>query len=273
MELHQDSSVRSKRLPSAYWVGQFQCTVEEWFAKSGRDFPWRQSSNSFHVLVAEVLLRRTQANRIVRPYLELIERYPDTWDMAEANVDWLREWFRPLGLVNRANLLVHAAKTIVEKHGGEVPRELSQIENLPGLGLYSARAILCLAHGGAVPMIDESSGRLLRRLLGLASTRPAYSDRRLLRHAEALIPHGACRPFNLGLLDIAAAYCHVNSPDCVHCPLSSLCSQGRQVNKITLEARAPAGGEISNSDVRPMPTLERLEKESKEASVGRRGEE
>ena len=118
------------------------------------------------MLVAEVLLRRTQAERVAGPYLDLVARYPYARDMADADVAWLREWFRPLGLVSRADLLIDAAKAILEKHGGEVPRELAEIESLPGLGRYSARAVLCLAHGGAVPMIDESSGRLLRRLLG-----------------------------------------------------------------------------------------------------------
>ncbi len=241
IEAHQAKPVQAAesnhRLPSAEWVSTLQCTIEEWFSKSGRDFPWRHSSNPFHVLVAEVLLRRTQAERVAGPYVDLIERYPDTRDMAVANVAWLREWFRPLGLVSRANLLIDAAKAFVERHEGEVPSDLSEIESLPGLGRYSARAILCMALGGAVPMIDESSGRLLRRLLGLSSIGPAYSDRRLLELTQALVPHETSRAFNLGLLDIAAAYCHVGSPDCVQCPLRNLCSRGRQVTA-GLEARS-----------------------------------
>ena len=233
IEMHQANSAQvagsDRQVPGAKWVGLLQCKVEEWFSESGRDFPWRQPSSSFHVMVAEVLLRRTQAERVAGPYLELIERYPDTRDMAGADVGWLREWFRPLGLVGRADLLIDAAKAIVEKHGGEVPRDLSQVESLPGLGKYSARAVHCLAHGGAVPMIDESSGRLLRRLLGLSSTGPAYSDRKLLERTEELVPAETSKAFNLGLLDIAAAYCHVGSPDCVQCPLRDLCYRGRQV--------------------------------------------
>ena len=218
----------NERLSSSEWVRLLHCTVVGWFVKNGRDFPWRQSSNSYHILVAEVLLRRTQAHRVVEPYLELIGRYPAIRDMAEADVTWLSEWFRPLGLVNRALGLVEAANTILEKHGGEVPKELGQIESLPGLGRYSACAVLCLAHAGAAPMIDESSGRLLRRLLGLSSTGPAYSDKDLFERARRLIPSDSSRRFNLGLLDIAAAYCHVGSPHCVQCPLRSLCVHGRR---------------------------------------------
>ena len=220
---------QNRRPRDVEWVSLLQCTVEVWFSNCGRDFPWRHSSVPFHVLVAEMLLRRTQAERVVGPYLELIDRYPHAQLMAKADVVWLREWFRPLGLVSRADLLVDAAKTIVEKHGGEVPRDLSELEGLSGLGMYSARAVLCMAHGRSVPMIDESSGRLLRRLVGLCSTGPAYSDRKLLERAEALIPPGTSKAFNLGLLDIANAYCHVKSPGCVQCPLRSLCSQGRHV--------------------------------------------
>ena len=219
----------SERLPGADWIESLHCIVEDWFAQNERDFPWRQTSNSFHILIAEVLLRRTQAQRVVEPYLHLVERYPDVQDMAAADVTWLREWFRPLGLVNRALRLVKAANIILEHHGGEVPDDLSEIESLPGLGRYSACAVLCLVHGGALPMIDESSGRLLRRLMGINSAGPAYSDKDLFDRAQRLIPNDGSRNFNLGLLDIAAVYCHVSSPECEECPLGSLCVRGRQV--------------------------------------------
>ena len=217
-------------MPCTEWVNLLQATTLNWYSRTGRDFPWRHSSNSFHLLVAEVLLRRTQAERVVSPYLELIELFPNPQALAGADIAWLREWFRPLGLVNRANALVETAKTILKQHGGKVPQDLTTLESLPGLGKYSARAILCLAHGWAVPMIDESSGRLVRRLLGFSETRPAYSDRKLLKHTEALIPEEESRAFNLGLLDIAAAYCHVNSPNCAHCPLLTLCTFGQFAN-------------------------------------------
>ena len=221
------SRERYQSLPDADWVTDLRRTVERWYSTKGRDFPWRRSSDSYRILVAEVLLRRTQAERVAGPYLEFIVRFPNTRDLAAADVDWLREWFRPLGLVKRAELLVSAAKAMLAWHGGEVPRDLSEIESLPGLGRYSARAVYCLAYGEPVPMIDESSGRLLRRLIGLSCEGPAYSDRTLYRYAEALVPRETSKAFNLGLLDVAAAFCHVKSPECVQCPLRNLCTQGQ----------------------------------------------
>ena len=230
MEMTQVNSAKARatspRTSDSEWIRTLQRTVDKWFSGSGRDFPWRRPTDSFHVLVAEVLLRRTQAERVTGPYLELIERFPESSDMAEADVSSLREWFRPLGLVGRADLLVDAAKALTDLHGGEVPNSLGEVEELPGIGRYSARALLCMVHGWSVPMVDESSGRLLRRLLGLSNTGPAYADRKLLDRAEALVPQGNSRAFNLGLLDIAAAYCFVRSPDCVNCPLLSLCPWG-----------------------------------------------
>ena len=231
-----EGSPQTQAVTCAKWVSLLQCAVQGWYSSSGRRFPWRNSSNPFHILVAEVLLRRTQAKRVAGPYQVLVERYPRAQDMAAADVARLRAWFRPLGLVRRADLLVEAAKSILTRHGGMVPRELSEIEELPGLGRYTARAVLCLAYGESVPMIDESSGRLLRRLLGLARNGPAYSDRSLYRHAEKLVPKRECRAFNLGLLDVAAAFCHVNSPDCLQCPLRDLCCQGRQNMAILKES-------------------------------------
>lgn len=208
------------------WVAALQDTIGEWFAQNGRDFPWRNTADTYHVLIAEVLLRRTQAERVVGPYLELIARYPTVRYMADADISHLREWFRPLGLVSRANQLVGSACAILGQYGGTMPRELSQLMRLPGLGRYSARAIACLGFGDAVPMIDESSGRLLRRLLGLRSRRPAFSDRGLLLEVARLVPRCNSAAFNLGVLDIAALYCRPDTPECARCPLLRLCAYG-----------------------------------------------
>ena len=208
---------------------EFHKTVLNWFEGNARDFPWRGTSNPFHVLIAEVLLRQTQADRVVEPYFVLIERYPTPEALAQANPRALTEWFRPLGLYRRANSLIEASKVIADQHNGCVPNDLDALLELPGIGVYSARAILCMAFKVPVPMVDESSGRLFRRVWGLPEKGPAYNDRTLLEMAERLIPGEQSREFNLGILDIAAAYCHVRRPICVACPLACGCSFGLSV--------------------------------------------
>lgn len=213
--------------PSTEWTKRFQRAVLTWFARQGRDFPWRHTSNPFHILIAEVLLRQTQAGRVARPYLELVRWYPNAYAMAQADVDGLREWFKPLGLVKRGDRLVRAAQILVNDHGGQVPDDLQALMALPGLGAYSARAILCLAFDEPFPMVDEASGRVLRRVLGRESNAPAYSDRGLLAYAQALLPRYRAKDLNLGLIDIAAAYCHPRNPDCGRCPLARVCSSAQ----------------------------------------------
>lgn len=199
-------------------------SVVTWFRSYGRTFPWRNTSNSFHILIADVLLRQTQAWRVVGPYLELIERYPNPQTLAEADTIELRKWFRPLGLVKRADHLVHCAQILISAYAGKVPGDLKALESLPGLGRYSARAILCLGFNQPVPMIDEGSGRVLRRVLGYKPKGPAFSDPALMDAAIRILPNESPRDFNLGLIDIANAHCHPNKPDCLKCPLLKDCA-------------------------------------------------
>ena len=205
-------------------VGKLRSAVLSWFAAKGRDFPWRQTSDAFHVLLAEYLLRQTQATRLVKPYLELMSKYPDADALARADVGELRAWFKPLGLVRRADRLVQTARILVNRYKGRVPKDLTALTSMPGMGIYSSRAVLCLAFGEPYPMIDEGSGRVLRRVLGIDRKGPAYCDSNLLKIAERFIPQASCREFNLGLIDIAATYCKVITPKCTECPLYLICS-------------------------------------------------
>ena len=187
--------------------------------------------------MAEVLLRQTQAARVVGPYTHLVTTFPDPASLAEADVEILRQWFRPLGLVRRADRLVECARHLVRDYGGQVPQDLHYLQSLPGIGRYSARAILCMAFNHPLPMIDEASGRVLRRVLGLSDAGPAYSDIRLAEVAERVLPDSHAREFNLGLIDIGAAYCHPRTPDCRGCPILSHCTFGIDLIAVATDNR------------------------------------
>ena len=195
-----------------------------WFAKNKRDFPWLETQNPYYIFLAEVLLRRTQASRVVGTYEQLVRKYPTPEMLSQANIQELRRMFEFLGLTKRADFLVESAKIILKDYGGQVPRTVSEIATLPGMGIYSSIAVACLAFNEPVPMIDESVGRLLRRALNIGGREPAYSDKSLLKEVERIMPLKRAREFNLGLLDIAAAYCHHKNPDSVNCPLHEICS-------------------------------------------------
>ncbi len=206
--------------------------VLNWFVVNCRVFPWRQATDPYHIFIAEILLRQTQATRVTKPYLELVARYPNVQSLSKANTAELRSWFKPLGLITRANYLVQAAQILVEQYGGKIPNDLKTLSILPGIGIYGARAILCLGFGESCPMVDEGSGRVLRRVLDMASKGPAYSDSRLLKIAESIVPKQSPKEFNLGLIDIAAACCHPREPSCVKCPLVDVCSHRQYEGEI-----------------------------------------
>ncbi len=121
-----------------------------------------------------------------------------------------------------------------------MPQGLRELEALPGLGRYSARAVLCLAYGQAVPMIDEGSGRVLRRVLGQDISGPSYASRTLMQSAEELLPEGSAKEFNLGLIDIAARFCHPRTAHCSECPLVSDCEYGK-ASTMAVGCAAPSG--------------------------------
>jgi len=202
----------------------FHFYVINWFNRNGRMFPWRSTKNPYHVFVAEILLRRTKAETVVAPYMDLINLYPTPFYLSDADVSSLRNFFLSLGLFSRANQLISSAKIIVKNYGGEMPRKLDELAKLPGVGYYSSRAINCLAFDDLVTMIDESSGRLIRRLLKLPQKGPAYTDKKLIEITESLLPSKNIREFNLGLLDIAYYYCKHAETRCYECPLVKICS-------------------------------------------------
>ena len=209
------------------WLAGVRTSVLSWSEANGRDFPWRRTRDPYKILIAEILLRQTQARRVIGPYRKLVKKFPNPASLAKADPADVRRTFRPLGLVRRAGQLLHAARILVDEHGGRVPRNLAELLRLPGLGTYSARAVMCLAFEEPLPMVDESSGRLLRRLVGLPDDGPAYSSKKLLDLAGLLVPARFARGFNLGLLDVAAAYCHVQGPHCSPCPLKRYCTYAR----------------------------------------------
>ena len=205
--------------------------VISWYRHNGRYFPWRTTKDPYKVLIAEVLLRRTQADRVIKPYQGLIEQYPTPESLSKADIKEILKWFKPLGLFNRADSLIEACKQIEHNYGGNIPNELDKLLDLPCIGTYGASAILSMVFNEPVPMIDGSSGRLLRRVIGLENRGPAYSDKTLMKIAHELVPTQDPHSFNLGLLDIAYHYCKVSTPLCEKCPLNQICYYSRKLNK------------------------------------------
>jgi A/G-specific adenine glycosylase len=206
-------------------VQAFQARLLRWFRRNGRDLPWRRTRDPYRILVSEVMLQQTQVERVREYYTRFLREYPTVRDLAAARPGWVRESWDGLGYYARARNLHAAARTIVREHGGRFPRQVEELQALPGVGRYTAGAVASFAFGEPAPALDTNVRRVLGRIfVRRRPSAPAATERRLWALAEAVIPEGEAWTMNQALMDFGATVCTARSPKCPSCPLRSLCT-------------------------------------------------
>ena len=194
--------------------------ILDWAKSELRHFPWRNQVPPKHILIAEILLQKTPADRVSQRFHEVIDIYD--CDPLSINEEGLIERFKSFGLTKRFIWIKRSLMQIKQRHGGVVPCTYQDLLKLQGVGEYTANAILCLAFGKAVPMIDTNALRVLSRFF-FAEERQGKTIKPELYHlAKTLVPIDNSRTYNLGLLDFGAKVCK-NTPLCEECPLSNQC--------------------------------------------------
>jgi len=196
----------------------FQKAVLDWSSSAGgwRDLPWRQSRDPWAVLVSEVMLQQTQVSRVVPRWHAFLARFPDPAACAAAPVaDVIGLWVG-LGYNRRAVQLHGAASAVVACHGGRLPETLAELQALPGVGPYTARAILAFAFEFPAGVVDTNVARILAR--AVAGRRLSLAEAQAA--ADALVPAGGSWRWNQALLDIGARHCTSGRPMCDQCPLA-----------------------------------------------------
>ena len=202
-----------------------------WHKDNRREFPWRTQRDPYLSLVAEILLQRTPANRVSTFFPHFIRKFPDPQSIMSTSINDLEKFLKPMGLKKRAEWLAKLVKEICEKHRCRVPDREDALVKLPGVGLYTARAVLCFGFGKDVPIVDVNVARVLSRVFGLSETRKRPSeDEALWLFAAKLVPKGLGPQYNETLLDHAALICKKN-PQCGDCLISALCSYYQRYQK------------------------------------------
>ena len=192
--------------------------VLAWGAPRLRDLPWRRVRDPWSILVAEVMLQQTQAPRVIQKWFEFRAAYPTPAACVAVPLgDVLRRW-QGLGYPRRARNLHEAAAAMVERHGGEVPDELGALLALPGVGPYTARAVLAFAFERDVAVVDTNIARVLARVTGARLT-----PRRVQSVADDLVPAGEGWAWNQVLMDLGATVCRP-APRCGDCPVAADCA-------------------------------------------------
>lgn len=205
-------------------LNTFQNNILNWWKNNKRIFPWRETINPYKILCSEILLQQTNAEKVVEAYNKITVDYPNVDNLAEAELDKLKEIIKPLGLLKRAERLKEIALVIMDKYNGLVPENRDNLLKLPGVGDYTANAVMCFAYGKKVGVLDTNTIRILARVFDIKSdkARPR-NDKSLQTELNRIIPKNDSKIFNYSLLDFAALICTAENPNCKKCVISSTC--------------------------------------------------
>jgi A/G-specific adenine glycosylase len=214
-------------------VREFQRRLLRWYARHGRDLPWRRTRDPYHILVSEVMLQQTQVERVLGYYEPFLRRYPTIEALAASPEPQVREAWEGLGYYARARNLHRTAQHVATQHDGKLPDAPEAIQRLPGIGRYTAGAVLSFAFQKDTAILDTNAARVLRRVFGVrrASSKGRLQNR-LWEIAEAVTPAGKADRFNQAIMDLGATVCRARTPECQRCPIKNHCrSAGEESNK------------------------------------------
>ncbi|MEL7663228.1 MAG: hypothetical protein AAGU10_03750 [Methanosarcina mazei] len=195
-----------------------------WHKNNKRHFEWRSTKDPYKILVAEVMLQKTDASKVESVYSKFIKKYSDPYILANSDISEIEREIHLLGIHQRAERLIKMAETLVYKFNGKVPETKPELMELFGVGDYISNAVLCFAYNKDVPLLDTNIVRILSRVFSIKSekTRPR-TDKQMWETMESIIPSGKAKEFNLSLLDFSAKVCTAKNPKHEVCPLKYIC--------------------------------------------------
>ena len=245
--------------PSSHWKPNRRCLetksfadhILAWSGKNFSEFPWRVNRSPYEILVAEVLLKRTTATAVSRVYEDFLERFPRLQDIAFASEEELIQSLSGVGLQRqRARFLSRLATWLLTTRDGDVPCDLASLLEVPGLGDYSAAAILSFGYGTPIAILDANVERIITRVFG-KSLPPRPIKTMLNDIAQRLLPLDNHREYNYGLLDLGRLVCRYVGPKCDICPLQYLCDYAAKtgVENGGAELKSPSGNTHSKLKV------------------------
>lgn len=195
-----------------------------WFDAHRRDLPWRHTRDPYRIWVSEVMLQQTQVDRVIAYYERFIAAFPTVEALANAPVDDVLRLWEGLGYYSRARNLHATAQAIVSQHGGRFPASATEARALPGVGGYTAGAVLSIAFGIALPAVDANAARVLARLFAIEGDLARGEGRRRIADlARRCVPEERPGDFNQALMELGALICIPGRPGCLICPLTALC--------------------------------------------------
>ena len=208
-------------------IGVDAAELSRWFRLRGRDLPWRRpGTTAWQILLCEVMSQQTPVARVEPAWRRWLDRWPGPAELAVASpAEVLRMWGK-LGYPRRALRLQECARAVVDRHDGRVPDDLAELLALPGVGDYTARAVLCFAYGHAVPVVDTNVRRVVARAVEGRGDSGPPRPRRDLETVRALLPadRAGAVEFSIAVMELGALVCTARRPRCEECPIETSCA-------------------------------------------------
>jgi A/G-specific adenine glycosylase len=209
-----------------------------WYDRSARRLPWRGERDPYRIWISEIMLQQTRIETVIPYYQRWLERFPTLEDLASASQQEVLQAWEGLGYYSRARNLHRAARIIIIDLDGSFPTDRTALEQLPGIGRYTAGAIASIAFGQDEPALDGNIRRVLSRIMNLElPARSPQGERLLWQYARDHLPLGRAGDYNQALMDLGATICTPRAPACSTCPLENLC----QARQLGVQEERPVG--------------------------------
>ena len=195
-----------------------------WYESSKRELPWRDTTSAYRIWLSEIILQQTRVQQGMDYWWRFVERFPQVEDLANATEDEVMLLWQGLGYYSRARNLHKAAKLIVSNGWAPFPTRFEDVIQLPGVGEYTAGAIMSFAYNAPYPAADGNVYRVLSRLMDCDEPFDTTAGKKLFRqYAWELLDREQPRLHNSAIMELGAIFCTPGQPDCPHCPLSGNC--------------------------------------------------
>ncbi len=208
---------------------RLQTSLCKWFERNARDLPWRRQPTAYRVWISEIMLQQTRVEAVREKYIAFMRRFPSLRKLAAADIEDVLQAWSGLGYYRRARQLHAAARLVVAQHGGRLPPDAALLRALPGIGRYTAGAILSIAHNQPQPIVDGNVERVFARWHRIdAPAVQAATRQRMWQLATDWVQEGAARQLspsvlNQSLMELGAVICTPRSPACDRCPAARHC--------------------------------------------------
>ncbi len=201
----------------------FSRRLISWFNQNKRNLPWRHTRDPYKIWISEVMLQQTTVNAVIPYYERWIKIFPDMQSVRKAPLQKVLRLWQGLGYYARAKNIHKSAKLICDAHGGEIPDNAELLRKFPGFGAYTTGAVLSIAFGKKIPIIDANVRRVIMRQLAMAGHADTAHDKKISAFLEDVFPREGAGDFNQALMELGALICRSRTPLCLACPVRNSC--------------------------------------------------